>query len=100
MQHKLNLIITDEAYNDIDKIASYIALDNPKAAVDVVQMLLKACENLTLFPKMGEHPEYVKNKDVRTFKIKGKFIIAYRIDNDKIVVFKISNRYQKIFYLL
>ena len=100
MQHKLNLIITNEAYSDIDRIASFIALDNPKAASDVVQMLFKACDNLARFPQMGSHPSCIKNEHVRTFVIKGKFIIAYRIDNDKLVVFKISNHYQNIYHLL
>ncbi len=100
MQHKLNLIITDEAYSDIDRIASYIVLDNPKAAGDIVQMLFKACDNLTRFPQMGSHPNYIKNEQVRIFIVKGMFIIAYRIDNDKLVVFKISNRYQNIYHLL
>ena len=44
--NNLELIITDEAYDDIDKIADFIAQYNPRAARETIEFLFGACKSL------------------------------------------------------
>lgn len=99
-QNRLRLIITDEAYNDIDAIAAFIASDNPHAASLIVQIFINACKNLTFFPELGSYNSNIKNKNVRILKIKKNYIIAYQIYKETIVILKITNRYQNLYEYL
>lgn len=51
--NNLKLIITDEAFNDVDRIADFIAQYNPRAARETVEFLFGACNNLLKFPNLG-----------------------------------------------
>lgn len=44
------VLITDEARTDLDRIAAYIAQDNPVRAVSFVQELLEGCRSLSASP--------------------------------------------------
>lgn len=50
------LIWTEPALADLDKIAEYIALDNPKAASRFVEKVLSRVERLEAYPKSGKRP--------------------------------------------
>lgn len=94
--NNLGLIITDEAYDDIDKIADFIAQYNPRAARETIEFLFGACKNLLRFPSLGLKRESIKSKDVKIY-IARQYLIAYRLHNNRVVILKISNRYQDIY---
>ena len=94
--NNLHLIITDEAFDDIDKIADFIAEYNPRAARETIEFLLGACNNLLKFPSLGVKKNCIKSNDVRFYIIR-QYLIAYRIHNNRVVILKISNRYQDIY---
>jgi plasmid stabilization system protein ParE len=47
------LVWLDEALQDLDEIGSYIALDNPHAAENVVRRIVEAVSMLAWHPKVG-----------------------------------------------
>jgi plasmid stabilization system protein ParE len=47
------LIWTAPALDDLDEIASWIALENPAAAASLVQRVLRAVERLRQYPDSG-----------------------------------------------
>ncbi|MCD7878900.1 MAG: type II toxin-antitoxin system RelE/ParE family toxin [Candidatus Gastranaerophilales bacterium] len=50
---KLSLQIKSIALEDMEKIADFIAKDNPKAAYDLLNDFYTSFDNLCLYPKMG-----------------------------------------------
>ncbi len=48
-----DIVWTEEALQDLDDIAAYIALDNPKAALDTVRRIGEAVAGLSFFPRIG-----------------------------------------------
>ena len=90
------LIITQEAYKDILEISEFIAQYNERASKETVQFLFGACNNLIRFPCLGIKRDAIKSKEVKIY-IVWQYLIAYKIDNDKIVILKISNQYQNIY---
>lgn len=94
--NNLKLIITDEAFNDVDRIADFIAQYNPRAARETVEFLFGACNNLLKFPNLGLTKERIKSKDVKIY-IARQYLIAYRICDNAIITLKISNCYQDIY---
>ncbi|MCQ1569825.1 type II toxin-antitoxin system RelE/ParE family toxin [Neorhizobium galegae] len=47
------LVWLEEALQDLDEIGSYIALDNPHAAENVVRRIVEAVSMLAWHPKVG-----------------------------------------------
>ena len=47
------VIWTEPALSDLDAIADYIALDNPRAARELVRRVLAHVEQLAVHPKSG-----------------------------------------------
>ncbi len=97
---KLKLIITKEAYADLNSISDFIAKDNIDAAKNLIKDLFDLCNTLTEFPNLGVIKEAIKDKTVKIYIHNKQYLIAYRVENDKLVVFKITSRYQNIYKLL
>jgi plasmid stabilization system protein ParE len=60
----VKIVITDEAYADIERIGDYIARDNPRRAISFVQELVEHCLGLagpTRLPRFHgtNMPEFV-----------------------------------------
>ena len=51
--NNLKLVITEQAYKDMDLISNFIANDNVKAAEKILKFLLKTCRRLTKYPTLG-----------------------------------------------
>ncbi len=97
---KLNLVISERAKQDLIEIADFIAKDNLKTAIAVVDLLRHYCETLTLFPNIGTQNSLIHIEGVRVFIAKWKYVIVYKIVDDDLVILKISNHYQDICNLL
>ena len=52
----VEVIWTEPALSDLDAIADYIALDNPGAALRLVQRVLRHVEQLVAHPESGSRP--------------------------------------------
>lgn len=79
--NNLKLIITDEAFNDVDRIADFIAQYNPRAARETVEFLFGACNNLLKFPNLGLTRERIKSK-VKHFKLLSKNCVKYKFNRN------------------
>ena len=98
--NNLNLIITEQAYNDMDLISDFIARDNVKAAEKHLNLLLKACCRLTKFPESGiKRPDFTY-KDYRFYIVKKRYVIAYRVENNNLYISRVLTAYQDICALL
>jgi len=49
----VEIVWTDPALSDLDAIADYIALENPRAAAALVQRIFKHVEQLASHPRSG-----------------------------------------------
>ena len=54
------LVWTEPALLDLDEIAEYIVLDDPKAARELVQQVFLSVERLEEHPKSGRKPPELK----------------------------------------
>ncbi|MCQ1849819.1 type II toxin-antitoxin system RelE/ParE family toxin [Neorhizobium galegae] len=68
------LVWLDEALQDLDEIGSYIALDNPQAAENVVRRIVEAVSMLAWHPKVGR---LTSDRDTRRLTIAGTPYIAF-----------------------
>lgn len=70
---------TEQASDDIDRIASYISTDSPQYAKNFVKKVLEKVAKLAYFPEMGRIvPEY-NTENIREL-VYGKYRIIYKID--------------------
>lgn len=68
------LVWLDEALQDLDEIGSYIAVDNPHAAENVVRRIVEAVSMLAWHPKVGR---LTSDGDTRRLTIAGTPYIAF-----------------------
>jgi toxin ParE1/3/4 len=59
------LIWTEPALQDLDAIADYIALDNPRAARELVQRVFQHVEQLQAHPESGSLPPELRRSSRR-----------------------------------
>jgi len=98
--NNLELIITEEAFNDIDVISNFISADNIAAAKKIIDMFFDCFNTLAEFPNMGVYKKEIKSKDTQIFILKKQYLIAYKIKNNKLIILKVSYRYQNIYNIL
>jgi toxin ParE1/3/4 len=79
------LEFSEEAENDLEQIADYIAWDNPRRALSFVRELRSKCEDLVdssngfpLVPRYEHH-------GVRR-RVHGNYLIFYRVEKAKVII--------------
>lgn len=82
---KYRVIFTNEAFNDLEQIHSYIkdTLFNPKSADKIYVDLFKQCLSLNTSPNRFDI--YSKNPTIRFVPVKN-YLIFYCVDNLKFTV--------------
>ncbi len=78
-----NIIWTEPALQTLDNIAEYIALDNPKAARDLVQRVFEKVTRLEDFPRSGRIPPELPKSIYCEILVKPCRII-YRIEDETV----------------
>lgn len=73
------IIWTEPALSDLNKIAEYIALDYITAAQDLIEEVFTKVESLEQFPKSGRVPPELKGSCYREVMV-GPCRIFYRIN--------------------
>lgn len=79
------LIWTEPALRDLDAIADYIALDKPKAAVDLVARVFHHVEQLAEHPESGSRPKELRTSRYRQI-IEPPCRIFYRYDGERVFI--------------
>ncbi len=98
--NNLNLIITEQAYNDINLIVDYIAKDNNKVAKKFLEFLIKSCRTLTKFPNLGKKRPDFSYKNTLFYIIKKRYIIAYKTQQENLYILRVLSSYQDICKLI
>jgi len=85
----VEILLSDSAWDDLDSITDYIALDSIRYAKEFSRNLFERIQQLKSFPQSGRVvPEFSEDK-IREL-IFGKYRIVYRIYGpDKIVIIRI-----------
>ena len=89
MEQNYKVTIYESAQKDLEGIFKYISstLDNPFAAVKIINDLYDSIKNLSLFPYSCPliEDEKVKDKTLRKLVVK-KYIVFYRILGNEIQI--------------
>ncbi|WP_416798093.1 type II toxin-antitoxin system RelE/ParE family toxin [Ciceribacter azotifigens] len=81
----MTLEFSNEAENDLEQIADYIARQNPRRALSFVRELRSKCEELVESPNgFGVVPRYERHGIRR--RVHGNYLIFYRVENTKVVI--------------
>ncbi len=72
---------TDEAFEWLQKVYDYIALDNEVAAKNLVQSILKKTSLLEKFPEMGLNLDDYPTRNIKTL-LYGHYRIVYLIKDN------------------
>jgi addiction module RelE/StbE family toxin len=78
----VSVVWAPQAIEDIARITSYIAAENPVAAVRVARELLVAGDSLTVFPRRGR-PSSLPGR--RELVVVRPYVIVYRLLADDTV---------------
>lgn len=97
---KLKLEIKSIALTDIEKIADFIANDNKKAALSLLNDFYIVFDNLCKFPNLGHIRKDFTHKNVRFIQVKLNYVIVYNIKNDAVCILRVLSNYQEICNLL
>jgi len=80
--------LSGEAEQDLERIADYIALDNPPRAVSFLQELRAKCLALDDMPERFPLVPRYEASGVR-HSVHGNYLIFYRVEPEKVVVIHI-----------
>ena len=89
------VIWSDPALNDLDDIASYIALDKITAAKKLVQKVFYSVERLEQFPDSGRTPPELLNSHYQEI-IVGPCRIFYRVQNTSVYILHVMRSERKL----
>lgn len=77
--------LTNEAEDDLERIADYIARDNPERALSFVLELSQKCLSLVdmyqAFPLVERYKQYGIRR-----RVHGQYLIFYRVEADQIII--------------
>lgn len=79
------IIWTEPALDDLEVIATYIALDKPVAAKRLVQRVIMRVEQLALFPASGGKPRELSGTPYRQSLI-SPLRVFYRVSGEQILI--------------
>lgn len=84
------MLITAEAEADLEAISDYIARDNPTRALSFVRELYQLCLDIADMPRAWPLVPRYENHGIRR-RVHGRYLIFYRIADDRITVLHILN---------
>ncbi len=78
------------AYTDLDEIFDYIMVDNPQAATEMLDNIMKSLRRLEKFPHSGA-PLLERAMQKFNFRmvIIDPYIAFYRLIKDKVIIYRI-----------
>ncbi len=79
------LDFSEEAENDLEQIADYIASDNPRRALTFIRDLRSKCEDLIDSPNGFPLVPRYEHHGVRR-RVHGNYLIFYRVEKAKVII--------------
>lgn len=92
--NRLELILSDQAREDLTEIWLYIAAASAANADRFLDLLFEKCHALCDHPEMGR-PRDELLPGIRSFPVY-RYVIFYRIDNDRIEIVRILSGYRDV----
>ena len=86
----MNVHLSDEAIADLERIADYIARDNPRRALSFVQELQDKCLGLVNMPEAYPLVSRYEKHGVRR-RVHGNYLISYCVDAERVTVLHVLN---------
>lgn len=80
------------ALGDLDRIAAYIAQDNPQAAHELVRAIQKKTSRLSEFPFLGRASE---RTDIRELVVHEHYLVSYRLRREAIEILQVWHAAQE-----
>lgn len=94
-----NYLLSITAEKDLDDIVTYIAQDNPSAAVQLLEDIFRAMDMLAEHPSAGHMRNDFTDKPVRFWTVKYHYLIVYK-DTNPIEIVRVLSGYRDIANLL
>ena len=93
---------TDAAKLDLERIVEFIAEENPANALTALARLERRCQTLATLPERGRIVPDVRTVDVLTYRelIEGPWRIVYRYDADRVHVMAVLDSRRELSGLL
>ena len=89
------LVWTEPALADLDAIADYIALDNPEAAIGVVQRIFRHVEQLREHPESGSRPLELRESRYRQI-VEPPCRVFYRYDGTDVYILHVMRSERRL----
>ena len=87
---KYDVELLPAAYEDLDEIFDYIIVDNPQAAIEMLDSIMKSLRRLENFPHSGAPlPDRSMQKFNFRIVIINPYIAFYRFIDDKVIIYRI-----------
>ena len=96
--HKLEIIVTPSAEEDMQNIFDFIARDNISKAIEMIDIFEKKFDTLAMFLKSGFIKSKFIVKDVRCAVIAEHYQIIYFIRNNVLYIQRVLTGYQDIIF--
>jgi toxin ParE1/3/4 len=89
------IVWTEPAPADLDRIADYIALDDPTAARDLVALIFGNIDQLAVHPESGSKPAELRSLNYRQI-VEPPCRIFYRQDADTVFIVHVMRGEQRL----
>ena len=90
----MNLIYTETAILDLERLRAFIAEKDPAAAERVGAELVARVESLLIFPRMGTRVETAPDPEVvRDFTF-GKYVVRYAVREGVVGVLRVWHHFE------
>ena len=96
--HKLEIIVTPSAEEDMQNIFDFIARDNISKAIEMIDIFEKKFDTLAMFPKSGFIKSKLIVRDVRCAVVAEHYQIIYFIRNNVLYIQRVLTGYQDIIF--
>ena len=96
--HKLEIIVTPSAEEDMQNIFDFIARDNISKAIEMIDIFEKKFDILAMFPKSGFIKSKLIVRDVRCAVVAEHYQIIYFIRNNVLYIQRVLTGYQDIIF--
>lgn len=91
--------ISPAAEQDMEDIVSYIAQDNPNAALNLLDTFYEAMDKLATHPQLGHYRPDLTSQPVRFWPVKNRYLIIYK-DSYPLEIVRLLSSYRDITQLL
>ena len=99
---EFEVLWTDAARLDLERIVEFIAEENPANALTALARLGRRCQTLTALPQRGRIVPELRAVDVLTYRelIEGPWRIVYRYDVDRVYIMAVLDARRELSGLL